>query len=255
MATWHGQAARRRLELVRVASALPSASPRPPLHIPAGLLLALVFATLPASATAQSPCPDVDTTAAWARVLKAWQNETQDTWTHDSLRGALLRLGQRDQAIRADYGTRSDDTAFTRELIRQDSILSDSLSRILDQFGLPTRRMVGARGADAAMRIAQHSATLQPRVLALALALPAGSISPEALALLEDRVRVSQGRPQRFGSQFNAGADGIFRFAPVEDPGGLEQRRAAAGLPPLALYVCIVEGSGIRIDRSSLPPP
>ncbi|HSA55825.1 MAG TPA: DUF6624 domain-containing protein [Gemmatimonadaceae bacterium] len=215
----------------------------------------MAFACLPAGARAQSSCPDVDSTAAWARVLRAWQDETGDAWTNDSLRQVLLRLGQRDQAVRADYGTRVGDTAFTRELLRQDSILSDSLSRILDRFGLPTRAMVGSRGADAAMRIAQHSATLQPRVFALAQALPPASISPEALALLEDRVLVGQGRPQRFGSQFTAGSDGVFRFAPVDDPGGLEQRRAAAGLPPLALYVCMVEQSGIRIDRSTLPRP
>ncbi|HEY5617680.1 MAG TPA: DUF6624 domain-containing protein [Vicinamibacterales bacterium] len=69
------------------------------------------------------------------------------------------------------------------------------------------------------------------------------------------RVLVHQGKSQRFGSQFALGPDGRFRFAPVEDPGGMAARRSAAGLPPMRVYVCLLEEAGMKVDRQSLPPP
>lgn len=72
--------------------------------------------------------------------------------------------------------------------------------------------------------------------------------------MLEDRVLVHQGKPQRFGSQFNAGPDGVFRFAPISDTVGLDARRAAVGMLPLSQYVCLLEEAGMHVDRASLAP-
>jgi hypothetical protein len=104
------------------------------------------------------------------------------------------------------------------------------------------------------MLVIQHNWPLQERVLSLATSASAGEISPEKIAMLEDRVLVHQGKPQRFGTQFTLGADGLFRFAPTTDTAGLDERRSAAGIPPLKLYVCLLEDAGMRVDRSSLPP-
>lgn len=104
------------------------------------------------------------------------------------------------------------------------------------------------------MLVVQHSSSLQERVLALAKAMPPGQISPEKLAMLEDRVLVHQGKPQRFGTQFTAGPDGVFRFPPVSETARLDARRSAAGMPPLRQYVCLLEEAGMRVDRGSLPP-
>ena len=71
--------------------------------------------------------------------------------------------------------------------------------------------------------------------------------------MLEDRVLVHRNQPQRFGTQFTLGADGLFRFEPVSDTAGLDARRAAQGIPPLSLYVCMLEEAGMKVDRSSLP--
>jgi hypothetical protein len=199
------------------------------------------------------PCPTVDTTAAWVQVSRAWATETGLRWSNDSLRGVLLSMRDRDQAPRADFGARVGDTLYVRQLMRLDSILATEMAVILDRFGLPTRAMVGPAGADAAMLIVQHSWPLQERVLALAQALPAGQVAPEKLGMLEDRVLVHQGKPQRFGTQFTIGADGMLRFAAVTDPRGLAARRSAAGMPPLDLYVCMLEEAGMRVDRTSLP--
>jgi len=201
-----------------------------------------------------SRCSPLDTTALWARANRAWSNERGLRWSNDSLRRVLLTLRDRDQAPRAEFGARVGDTLYGRQLMNVDSTLAAEMEVILGRFGLPTRSMVGPAGSDAAMLIVQHNWPLQERVLALAKAMPRGEISPEKLGMLEDRVLVHQGKPQRFGTQFTAGADGVFRFAPVSDTARLDARRSAAGMAPLRQYVCLFEEAGMHVDRASLPP-
>ena len=217
------------------------------------VLLAGLLAPCNPVASQSSPCPPLDTSAAWAVANRAWSNESGLHWSNDSLRRVLLRLGERDQAPRAEFGARVTDTLYGRQLMSLDSTLAAEMVVILDRFGLPTRAMVGSAGSDAAMLIVQHTWALQERVLALAKAMPSGQISPEKLGMLEDRVLVHQGKPQRFGTQFTTASDGVFRFAPVSDTGSLDARRATAGMPPMRQYVCLLEEAGMRVDRGSLP--
>lgn len=217
------------------------------------LLGALALLALSRLAAAQSACPPPDSLAPWARVSRAWSAESGQRWSNDSLRQLLIELRDQDQLARRDFGARFTDSAYVRQVNALDSVNARAVTEILDRHGLPTRPMVGARGADAVMLVVQHSASLQERVLALAQALPEGEISGQWLALLEDRVLVHRGKPQRFGTQFTIGADTLFHFAPVADTAGLETRRAQAGLPPLQLYVCWMEEAGMRINRRSLP--
>jgi hypothetical protein len=218
------------------------------------LILVLgLLAPLRNAAGQESRCR-LDSAAAWARGSRSWSNESGARWSNDSLRRVLLRLVERDQAARAQFGARVMDSLYVQQMMSVDSLLAAEMAVILDRFGLPTRAMVGPAGSDAAMLIIQHSWPLQERALASASALPAGQISAEKLAMLEDRVRVHQGRPQRFGTQFNTGSDGVFRLAAVSDTAGLDARRAAAGIPPMRLYVCLLEEAGMRVDRGSLPP-
>jgi len=217
------------------------------------VLFLLAGVLVPCRLAAQDTRCPVDTTSAWVRNSRAWTSEKGLHWRNDSLRKELLELQERDQKARADFGTRAIDSLYAREMNHLDSSLAARMQTILDRFGLPTRSLVGPAGSDAAMLIVQHNWPLQERVLALLSTMPTGEISPEKAAMLEDRVRVHQGKPQRFGTQFNLGPDGKFRFAPNVDIAGLDARRSAAGMPPLKLYVCLMEEAGMRIDRSSLP--
>jgi hypothetical protein len=218
------------------------------------LILTLALVPLRHAPGQRVRCDEIDTASAWARVSRAWSSEKDVSWSNDSLRRVLLSLQERDQAARANFGSRVTDTLYVRELMRLDSTVAAAMTTILERFGLPTRAMVGPAGSDAAMLIIQHNWPLQERALALAKASPAGQISPEKVAMLEDRILVHQGKPQQFGTQFTLAADGVFRFAPVSDLSGLSARRAAAGIPPLDQYVCLLEASGMRVDRASLPP-
>ncbi|HEU4631998.1 MAG TPA: DUF6624 domain-containing protein [Gemmatimonadaceae bacterium] len=221
-------------------------------------MLALVAApamlgTLASPAAAQqSPadsiataCMASDTATAWRRVSAAWSDERGHTWSNDSLRRRLIALGERDQAVRNAPALADSmrDPAFVRRMAERDSADAAELRAIIDRYGWPGRSLVGARGASAAFLVAQHNPALQHEALRLMQALPAGEVSPSDLAMLEDRVRVSDGRPQRYGTQLHDSGDGrTLVFDPIEDLAHLDERRAAAGLPPLPVYLCIIRG-------------
>ncbi len=113
-----------------------------------------------------------------------------------------------------------------------------ALCRIVDAHGWPGFALVGEEGATAAWLLAQHAdenPAFQRRALnLLAAAVDAGDANPAHLALLTDRCRVSEGRPQVYGSQYVRGPDGQWRMQPVEDPQHLDARRTSVGLEPQA---------------------
>lgn len=69
----------------------------------------------------------------------------------------------------------------------------------------------------------------------------AAGISGEQVALLTDGVLLAQGKPQRYGSQYqgNPGERPVIR--PVEDPARLDERRARMHMMPSATYACFLE--------------
>lgn len=52
--------------------------------------------------------------------------------------------------------------------------------------------------------------------------------------MLEDRIRCFEGRPQRYGTQFDWDEHGELSALPVEDADSVDERRRAVGLGPLA---------------------
>ena len=60
-------------------------------------------------------------------------------------------------------------------------------------------------------------------------------ITGTEVALVADKILVADGKPQRFGTQFNE-KDGKLVILPVEDPDHLVERRQKYLLPPMAAY-------------------
>src|SRR5262249_49615771 len=102
------------------------------------------------------------------------------------------------------------------------------------QHGWPGRSMVGEDGADAAWVIVQHAIGLPAfQRCCLGLLQDAASQGQVPLwqpAYLLDRIRVFEGKPQVYGTQFDFDENGEIGSNPVEDPAGLNARRAAVGL-------------------------
>ena len=160
--------------------------------------------------------------------------------SHPELRNQLLRMGLLDQTVRLGFSVDvATDTAFIRASLAIDSVLTSRLRRIIDQDGWPTRSMVGREAAQAAFLIVQHSPSdaFQRDVLpALEAAAAASEASAADVALLEDRTLTHDGKPQIYGSQFRI-VDGELVPYPIQDLARLDERRASAGLVPMAEYV------------------
>lgn len=114
------------------------------------------------------------------------------------------------------------NTAFMRELVAE--------------IGWPAQSIVGSDGASAAWLLVQH-ADRQPSfqrecLPLLEQAVQVGEASPKHLAYLTDRVLLAEGRPQRYGTQFEF-RKGRFEPRPLEDPADVDGRRAALGLDTL----------------------
>ena len=71
-------------------------------------------------------------------------------------------------------------------------------------------------------------------MLAVLRSLPEHEADPKNAAYLEDRIRMYEGKPQRYGTQFDRDDDGLLSPVPCDDPALVDRRRAALGLPPLA---------------------
>ena len=116
---------------------------------------------------------------------------------------------------------------------------------ITAEHGWPTYDLVGEDGEDAAWAIAQHSDQDRDFQLCalehLRIAVDAGQGSPGNLAYLSDRVAVSGGEPQRYGTQVGCGPDGPEPATPLAEPDGIDAARAEVGLPPYADYLAEME--------------
>lgn len=109
------------------------------------------------------------------------------------------------------------------------------LEAIIDAVGWPHRGIAGVEGAEAAWLIAQHAISLpdfQRKVLRL-LKENAGDVPPAQIAMLEDRIRRFEGKPQLYGTQFDWDENGQLSAGAIEDAANVDARRANVGLNSL----------------------
>ena len=109
------------------------------------------------------------------------------------------------------------------------------LEEIVAECGWPDSEFLGRKAAVGAFLVLQHAPLdLQLRYLPLIReAAEKGQLVAGTLPLLEDRILVRKGLPQSYGTQFSKGCE----LYEIEEPESVEERRDAAGLPPLQEYV------------------
>ncbi|MFK0296717.1 DUF6624 domain-containing protein [Streptomyces sp. NPDC090442] len=161
--------------------------------------------------------------------------------THPEIALALLDLQRKHQEARAVADLRNDDESIAQLAWAEDRGTA-TLKLVTAVYGWPGRTLAGEAGADAAWWLAQHSddPAFQEQALELLQeAVQAGEATRRHLAFLTDRVRVRNGRPQRYGTAFAVGVNGIQAFE-VEEPERLDERRAEMGLEPFDEFDKIV---------------
>jgi hypothetical protein len=111
------------------------------------------------------------------------------------------------------------------------------LALILERHGWPSEALVGSEAAEAAWLIAQHAVSqpgFQRRCLGLLVEAAArGGVPAWQAAMLEDRIRMFEGRPQVYGTQLEADDEGRLRPYWIEEPSSVSERRRRVGLGPL----------------------
>lgn len=213
------------------------------------LLTCGVLSAAPVQDDLAKQCPGM---APWikAKQARAAEQRKADAAARPSqptLRAELLKMSAADQKARdAAIADGGKHPAAMRGVMDVDGHNVPRIRQIVATQGFPALAQVGRDGVDAAWLLVQHAdrdPALQQRVLAELETRPDhGGVGAQAYTALTDRVLVAQHKPQRYGTQFTA-KDGKLVPEPMEDPAHVDQRRAAAGLPPLADYACVISVS------------
>lgn len=189
---------------------------------------------------AQQACT-VDTTAAWHRTQRAWLAESAHTWNGDSLRAAMLAAAgmKEGAAIPVQLGFQITGPGVPVGPAPTMASAIGSLRGLPRGAAWPTRSVVGPAGTRAVWQMAVADTGFAN--MAMHRMMEAGPDESMAadVATLEDRVRLQAGRKQIYGTQLRKDAQGRITLAPMEDSAHADFRREAAGLPPLALSLCL----------------
>ena len=155
---------------------------------------------------------------------------------HDAaLRHELLAMCEVDQKVRQSFGSHmSAETVAEMQAV--DAKHTSRMRVIVAKHGWPGRSLVGDDGAHAAWLLVQHadSAFMAQCLPLMKRAVAAGEAFGKDYVYLLDRVRMQQGKPQIYGTQFTSAADGKLVLHPIEDAEHVDERRRAVGLPSMA---------------------
>src|SRR5216684_3372966 len=142
---------------------------------------------------------------------------------NEAVRDELLAMDTEDQRVRQellDEGALGDGYHPRMESVHKRN--AAGLKEIIFQHGWPGRALVGDEGTFAAWRIAQHAIGDPPfQRLCLGLldeAAAKGDVSPQHPAYLLDRIRMYEGKPQIYGTQFMPNEKGDWAPWRIEDP-------------------------------------
>jgi len=189
-------------------------------------------------------------TKAWDKLLADMQKEVDRIEANydKPLQVKLLAIFDDDQGIRRQYisaqkqyGYRSRQVdSLGKVMMYKDSLNLIKVSDVLDHYGWVGPDKVGGMASQTLFLVVQHSdlKTQQKYLPLMREAVKNKKAEPSALALLEDRVALGEGRRQIYGSQI--GRDDQtqkYYVLPLEDADNVDKRRASVGLGPLADYV------------------
>jgi hypothetical protein len=189
-------------------------------------------------------------TRRWDKIVAAMQKELDSIEANydKPLQAALLAIFEDDQGIRREYIEAQKKFGFNstqvdslgRIMIHKDSLNLIKVKAILDKYGWVGADKVGGQANQTLFLVIQHSdlKTQQTYLPMMREAVKMKKAAGSALALLEDRVALGEGRKQTYGSQIGMDMEtGKHYVLPLDDPDHVDKRRAEVGLGPLADYV------------------
>lgn len=157
----------------------------------------------------------------------------------DDIRAKDQQLRRDLQDVEDKYGWESKEVKALWDTIgKLDSLNFIKVKSIIDKHGWVGPSVVGFEGNSTLFLVIQHGKIdEQEKYLPLMReAVKNGNAQGWDLALLEDRVAISRGRKQIYGSQITKYKDIPAFVAPLDDPDNVDKRRASMNMPPLATY-------------------
>lgn len=158
---------------------------------------------------------------------------------NEALRVKLLAMSEHDLRVRSELAATGElFGGYNERMAGVHRENAEKLELIIEGIGWPGVSMVGKDGAEAAWLVLQHaigSPSLQRKCLPiLEAAAQTGEAPSVHFACLEDRIRVFEGRPQRYGTQFDWNESGMLSPQPIEEPDRVDSHRASVGLGPMS---------------------
>ncbi|OGZ73479.1 MAG: hypothetical protein A3A98_01375 [Candidatus Staskawiczbacteria bacterium RIFCSPLOWO2_01_FULL_40_39] len=155
----------------------------------------------------------------------------------------IFRMVKQDQQLR--YAGKVD------EII--DRANTEKLKIIISQIGWPKISQVGKKVATGAFLLVQHSvydSSFQKKCLKLITeAAKIGEADAKLVPLLVDRILVSEGKKQIYGTQFYKDKkSGQLMPRPIKNPSQVDKVRKSVGLEPLDSYQRILNKSNKKIE-------
>ncbi|MCR5077598.1 MAG: tetratricopeptide repeat protein [Prevotella sp.] len=182
--------------------------------------------------------------AAFARTMQ--ERKAQKEAAYDLLlRNELLSIGRSDQDIRHQWHLATQRAApkqvidsLLHEMRLRDSVNQQRIFQILDTRGWVGKDLVG-EACDVFWLVTQHASARQQRkyLPLFRTAVRKGDIPPAHVAMMEDRINMFEGRPQKYGSQLHTGPDGRMQLYPLQDAKKVDEWRKEVGMKPLADYL------------------
>ena len=158
---------------------------------------------------------------------------------NEALRDELIQMDEYDQSVRAELA--ADGSLFDGYHPRMAAVHDANAARlraIIATHGWPTERLVGADAAKAAHRVAQHSINHPDFMRECRRLLDEASAKAEAprwqFAFIDDRIRVYEGLPQRYATQWRGGPNGLEPYPLDDSVQVVDERRRVLGLPTIA---------------------
>lgn len=139
------------------------------------------------------------------------------------------------------YGAESEEVQIQQEIYEKNHIVNErKVNAILDQYGWPTKEMIGEQGNWTICNVIQHSDN-EIRLKYLPMmrrAVKDKLLEPRFLVRAEDRIATEKGDLQIYGGQMKYYPETeSFNVWPVYDPVNIDKRRAEIGLEPIAEFL------------------
>lgn len=191
----------------------------------------------------------------FAKGLKICATIPKEKVDNQPLQLEIIKLFVADQAIRGNIihdiitkyqidttGIKTKHDWSNPEEVNMDELIRKQLKELFKAFGFPTRQLVGEDAMSGVFYIIQHAdgdkEWQKSQLINIEQGATKGDFIKRNYAYLYDRIKVNEGLPQRYGSQFAKvdSKNNIAELQETEDLANLNQRRKAMNMMPIEVY-------------------